>query len=326
MSSTNKTPILSLNQYQGTDKPSYLDYNSDMAKIDSAMLGWCPIDATVTYISELCLKANSDLTGFISKGMKIKLTQDSATKYFTVSEIILQNINETVIILDGCNTYSLTDSAITQVCFSTQESPFNFPVNNINDMFNPKIVPNGTDFNTLKSLGWYYQDLDAQATNMINSPLFCNGIKYSFIMQVKMIGNTLIQDWHTYTGYRAQRTYQSWNGTWTAWRSSNPPVLLWEGQVQLGSIAISGLNLYSSFIINIGGAYCFGFSDKSTDYIYVSTSWVADNNVMGTLACSFQKTGDALTMVSKPSYMFHNGSSTHGNRLDSYVYSVYGLL
>jgi len=35
MSSSNQTPILSLNQYQGTDKPSYLDYNSDMAKIDN---------------------------------------------------------------------------------------------------------------------------------------------------------------------------------------------------------------------------------------------------------------------------------------------------
>lgn len=35
MPSAKKTQTLSLNQYQGTDKPSFLDYNTDMSKIDS---------------------------------------------------------------------------------------------------------------------------------------------------------------------------------------------------------------------------------------------------------------------------------------------------
>lgn len=195
-------------------------------------------------------------------------------------------------------------------------------------MNNPILVPNGTDFNTLKTSGWYSQGLDTNVTNNTNMPAVAGQTKYAFIMEVlQFVGTTtILQRMYAYPGYTFQRTYQSWNNTWTAWKSSNPPVELWKGQLQSGSITISGLSLYSVYIINIGGVYCFGFSNTSTDYIYVSTSWVADNNVMGTLACAFQKTGDTLTTVVTPSYMFHNGSSTHSNRMDSYVYSVHGLL
>ena len=213
MSSTNKTNILKLNQYQGLDKPSYLDYNADMSKIDEAMLGWYPISATVVYISDSSVKASSDLTGSISKGMKIKLTQDSVTKYFIVVGSVLQN-NDTIITLDGSNTYVLTNSGITQPFFSTQEAPLGFPVNNINDMFNPKYVSNGTDFNNLRTSGWYIQGLNVNCSNNINMP-----IKEAFIMQVSCIGTDLVagtslQRLTTYVGTVYQRTY---NGAWSPW-------------------------------------------------------------------------------------------------------------
>jgi len=128
MSSTNKTNILSLNQYQGTDKPSYLDYNSDMAKIDSAMLGWFPLPATLTYssadTSTFVVTTDKDLTSFISLGMKIKLNHSSEIKYFIVTDITSNSIT-----LYGGTDYAITSGSISNVYFSPNKTPFGFPMN-----------------------------------------------------------------------------------------------------------------------------------------------------------------------------------------------------
>lgn len=258
MSSTNKTNILKLNQYQGLDKPSYLDYNADMSKIDEAMLGWYPISATVVYISDSSVKASSDLTGSISKGMKIKLTQDSVTKYFIVSGVVLQN-NETVITLDGQNTYTLTNSAIIEVNFSTQEAPFRFPVNNINDMFNPKLVTNGTDFNTLTTPGWYYCNSYNDCQKNTNMPK-----KEAFIMQVVDWGGggqyNLLQIFYLHWGVSFIRARFDWtNPQWQPWQNPNYPV----GSIFMSMNSTSPASLFGGLWEPISNCFLWATHDPS---------------------------------------------------------------
>ena len=93
---------------------------------DTTDNGWISARATLTYASAsaptFVCNTSIDLTARISVGMKIKLTQ-TTTKYFFVIAI-----TSTTITLYGGTDYTLTNTTISNVYFSSVQLPYGFPI------------------------------------------------------------------------------------------------------------------------------------------------------------------------------------------------------
>lgn len=70
------------------------------------------------------VSTNIDLTAYLTAGMKIKLTQNSAVKYAFITAI-----TSTQITLFMGSQYSLNSSAISNTYFSMLKAPYGFPLN-----------------------------------------------------------------------------------------------------------------------------------------------------------------------------------------------------
>jgi hypothetical protein len=101
---------------------------ADNATVGSNLAdGWTLTPQVLTFLSSadaptFTATTSADLTPFISVGMKIMLT-NTTVKYFIVTAI-----TPSAITLYGGTDFSLTNSAISNVYYSTQKSPFGFPV------------------------------------------------------------------------------------------------------------------------------------------------------------------------------------------------------
>ena len=107
----------------------------------------------------------------------------------------------------------------------------------LSDTRNPKItvVANGTDLNTLRTAGFYYQNSDNNATNMVNMP---NNIKKAFTLLVESFGNNTFTKqtltfWdYDFGGAVSSQTYirtsHYTNNVWTKWQmiKNNDPIHL----------------------------------------------------------------------------------------------------
>ena len=69
------------------------------------------------------VSTNVDLRGYLSVGMKLRLTHESVTKYFIITAITSSSIT-----LYGGTDYTLSASAISNVFFSVHKSPYGFPL------------------------------------------------------------------------------------------------------------------------------------------------------------------------------------------------------
>ena len=126
MSSTNKTLLLGLSQFVGSDKPTFTgDYNSDMAKIEAVQSGWIPLPSC-TYVSATSFTIAQDIYAIITPGDKIRLVQSGATKYFYVIGISVSG-NTTTVNVTGGSDYVLANAAISSPNFSHAASPDRFP-------------------------------------------------------------------------------------------------------------------------------------------------------------------------------------------------------
>ena len=67
--------------------------------------------------------AAKDMRPYLSAGMKLKITQDAVVKYFFITAI-----DATSITLYGGTDYVLTNTAITNVCYSMIKAPYGFPL------------------------------------------------------------------------------------------------------------------------------------------------------------------------------------------------------
>jgi hypothetical protein len=89
--------------------------------------GWIALIGSLVYSSAdsptFSVATSSDLTGVLSVGMKVKLTQ-TAVKYF-----IITAITSTSITLYGGTDYTLTNAIISGVYYSLLKAPFGFPLN-----------------------------------------------------------------------------------------------------------------------------------------------------------------------------------------------------
>jgi hypothetical protein len=69
----------------------------------------------------------SDVTGVLSVGMRIKLTQTTA-KYFIITAVGAYTGGKTIITVYGGTDYDLANAAITVPYYSIQKAPFGFPL------------------------------------------------------------------------------------------------------------------------------------------------------------------------------------------------------
>ena len=77
----------------------------------------------------------------------------------------------------------------------------------------PSYVPNGTNFNSIKTPGWYRNESNATVTNNSNMPE-----AVAFVMMVTDNGGMIQQVFWTYTsGTQYMRTHYVWENTWTPW-------------------------------------------------------------------------------------------------------------
>ncbi|MFX1499345.1 MAG: hypothetical protein ACFFDH_00110 [Promethearchaeota archaeon] len=92
--------------------------------------GYVELKTPVTFDSAsaptFTMTADLNLTTFVDIGMKIKLTQDSTTKYFIITAIDYSS-GQTTITMYGGN-FTLTSSPISNVFYSTSRAPLGFPL------------------------------------------------------------------------------------------------------------------------------------------------------------------------------------------------------
>lgn len=93
--------------------------------------GWQPISETWTYASSdsptFTLTVPTDLTTKYSAGMKVRLVQSSTTKYFIITNASYSSPNTTLTLYGGTD-YTLLNAAISSIYYSTQRSPYGFPM------------------------------------------------------------------------------------------------------------------------------------------------------------------------------------------------------
>lgn len=93
-------------------------------------VGWVKDTSTWTYASAdsptFTVTISGDQTSKFCEGMKIKLTQ-TTVKYFWVTKVSY-NDGTTTLTLYGGTDYTLTNSTITDPCYSNVSAPFGFPL------------------------------------------------------------------------------------------------------------------------------------------------------------------------------------------------------
>lgn len=99
--------------------------------VNGTWSGWTGISGvTLTYssntayggLNQSIVSTSTDMTGYLSVGMKLQLTQTSP-KYFFIAAI-----TSTTMTLTGGTDYSVANVAISNLYFSTMDSPFGFPL------------------------------------------------------------------------------------------------------------------------------------------------------------------------------------------------------
>lgn len=93
-----------------------------MRQIAGGLDGWIPAEQTWTYASATTITVPSGAASRYQKGDKIKITNNSATKYFYIV-----GVADTVLTVTGGSDYTVHDSAITLPYYSHVENPIGFP-------------------------------------------------------------------------------------------------------------------------------------------------------------------------------------------------------
>lgn len=87
--------------------------------------GWQLCPETATYVDVNAIKfTGTTIDNTISKGMKLKLTNDGTVKYYTITSFATLSTDR-AFILSG--PVSLVSGAITNIYFSTEDHPYGFP-------------------------------------------------------------------------------------------------------------------------------------------------------------------------------------------------------
>lgn len=105
--------------------------------------GWLSSNATWSYVSASSLTISGDVTSFIKKGTKLKLTQ-TTVKYFTVLTSVYSAPNTTITVAVNID-YTIANAAITARYSSNFDAPAGFPQRyNFTPAWTNLTVGNGT--------------------------------------------------------------------------------------------------------------------------------------------------------------------------------------
>lgn len=117
----------------GTDDAKFATAAAIAGSFLGVQGGWSPLGAATYEGADdptYTLSFASDMTGILSIGMRIKLT-DSGTQYFIITAVGAYSGGKTIITVYGGTDYNLSGGAITYPFYSTQKAPFGFPTNPI---------------------------------------------------------------------------------------------------------------------------------------------------------------------------------------------------
>lgn len=116
--SANPTAVWFSNRDNPVGAPLWLGRNS--------FNGWIPLGVNGTYVSATQFTLVGDWTSVIKKYSRLELT-NSTVKYLLVTSIS-HSTGTTTVNVTGGTTYTLASAAITNISFSNQESPTNWPL------------------------------------------------------------------------------------------------------------------------------------------------------------------------------------------------------
>lgn len=124
--------LIEFKDFPNTETPiDSENLNHNFNELDNATKnGWNRLKTTFTFVSwdsttyTGVVSTNIDLTAYLTAGMKIKLTQNSAVKYAFITAI-----TSTQITLFMGTDYTLTNGGITDAYYSIVRAPYGFPLN-----------------------------------------------------------------------------------------------------------------------------------------------------------------------------------------------------
>jgi hypothetical protein len=109
------------------------DTSSYKITIANLLSGWVADTNTWAYSSAdaptFIASVNADMTDIIGVGMRIKLTQSSAEKFFIVTAVGAFSAGATLITFYGGTSFTLTAAAVSLVSWSAVKAPIGFPLN-----------------------------------------------------------------------------------------------------------------------------------------------------------------------------------------------------
>jgi hypothetical protein len=101
------------------------------AQIDQLVSGWIPAGETWSYTAAdapiFSITVPGNVTGKYKPGQRVKITQDSVTKYFIIHLVTFLTPN-TILSVYGGTLHTLTNSAITNPTWSPHKAPLGFPL------------------------------------------------------------------------------------------------------------------------------------------------------------------------------------------------------
>jgi len=95
--------------------------------------GWIPTSVPITFVSadspSYLVSVNYNVTGTFGVGMKMKLTHQSSTKNFIITQVTFTGTSTQLNLYGGADFTLNVTGAITNPSYSTQKSPFGFDTN-----------------------------------------------------------------------------------------------------------------------------------------------------------------------------------------------------
>jgi len=127
----------------------------------------------------------SDMTGILSVGMRIKLT-DSTVKYFIITGVGSYSGGKTIITVYGGTDYTLSGGAITAGYYSTVKAPFGFPLSPAK--WTQTFSDTGLRSQASPTQGTWYN----VGTSTLSIPIGCWNVFYKVNVQINNTGTLIV--------------------------------------------------------------------------------------------------------------------------------------
>lgn len=214
--------------------------------ITTSFDGWVSL-GTATYEASddptYTISFASDMTGILSVGMRIKLT-DSTVQYFIITGVGAFSGGKTIITLYGGTDYNLTGGAITLPYYSIMKAPQGFPLSPIKWTQSLASLASGSQVAPTKD-AWYNL-----GTNTLNIPVGCWNVEYNAYV-IFQINNS--------TSVRGQVTLSTTNNSASdAEMTKAISILGATGNINIGS------NLYSNKVLALTTKATYYLNIRST--------------------------------------------------------------